>query len=299
MAERLWSERAAATQERVCVSAGRLPGTETLIRYYTCAREGAGAAAHRAAEAAKQQRHSSAASAAGASGSAPGRLQHAVPQSRTLRLQQVAHEGAAARAAPAPLPCLAGRQRCQQPRHSLTVRLTWRASAAAEVRAPPEEGSGYMRIFLPCFAEHLGLRIGTAAWRSELSSKIHVAKFELTLQNYSDHVRGTATWRRPRRTPPAVVGDSVRSSGTRFVATSRIWQVQGSQSTLRNTIRIGRTLARASGRPENPSGHPYGATGPPGGRQGIFSGFTREPQHLISDSAITSLLFFTNTNCRV
>ena len=54
---------------------------------------------------------------------------------------------------------------------------------------------------------------------------------------------------------------------------------------VRNTIRIGRTLARASGRPENPSGHPCEATGPPGGRQGIFSGFTREPQHLISDSA--------------
>ena len=148
-----------------------------------------------------------------------------------------------------------------------------------------------MRIFLPCFAEHLGLRIGTAAWRSELSSKIHVAKFELTLQNYSDHARGAAACARPRQTPPAVVGDSVRSCGTRFVATSRIWQVQVSQSDapINSTehdsnrpqpcagVRKARKPIRAPIRGHRNTGEP-------------LDNFFCEPRHLTSDPAPWSSL---------
>ena len=185
---------------------------------------------------------SSAAAAAGESGSASGRLRHLVPPDRAFRLQRVAREGAAGRAALPLLRCLAGRQRRQQPRHSLTCTLTWRPSDTAEARAPPEEGCGHMHVILRCRGQHLPLHLRKAAWRSQLPLVNRACRSHPTPQNYGDHARGTATWRRPRQTPPAVVGDSARSSGTRFVATSRIWQVHVSQSTLRNTIRIGRTL---------------------------------------------------------
>ena len=180
-------------------------------------------------------------------------------------------------------PALAGRQRRQQPRHSLTCTLTWRPSNTAEARVPPEEGCGHMHVFFRCRGQHLGMHLRKAAWRSELPLENRARTASPCPGNYSDHARGTATWRRPRQTPPAVVGDSARSSGTRFVATSRIWQVQVSQSTLRNTIRIGRAPSRAPGRLGNPSGRPYGAIGPPGTRWGIFCGFGQKSQHLISD----------------